>query len=73
MSEDFLKHLSLDELLDLMMQSTKDLVDIINKDKKIKKEYESKRKEVRQLQNFIVAKEVEFNLSLPCNLNDKLN
>ena len=73
MTEDSLKHLSLDELLDLMMQSTKDLVDIINKDKKIKKEYETKRKEVRQLQNFIVAKEVESNLSLLCNLNDKLN
>jgi predicted transcriptional regulator len=53
-----LKRLSLDELMDLLMQSTKELVDMIHKEDKAA--LEAKKKQVQLLQQAIVAKRAEF-------------
>jgi hypothetical protein len=58
MTEDSLRKLSLGELLDLLMQSTKELVGYSHNQSKT--EYESKRQEVELLQRIIVEKQAEF-------------
>ena len=55
MTEDALRRLSLNELLDLLMQSTKELLHHFHNGSK--KEYESKRQEVQLLQRIIVEKQ----------------
>jgi hypothetical protein len=63
MTEDDLRKLSFDELIDLMIQSTKELTDIIHKEDK--KELQAKRQEVQLIQKAIVAKRAEFRPGSP--------
>ena len=55
---DTLKKLPLDELMDLLMQSTKELVDMMHSADT--KALETKKKQVQFLQQAIVAKRAEF-------------
>ena len=58
MTEDDLHKLSLDELFDLMMKSTKELIDFNCGKNEIG--YAQKKEEVQLIQRFIVAKRAEF-------------
>ena len=58
MTEGNLHNLCLDELFELLMQSTKQLLDFSGKENEI--EYEDKRNEVQLIQRFIVSKRAEF-------------
>jgi hypothetical protein len=60
MTEDALKKLSIDALFDMLMKSTKELVDMIHKEGKIK--LEAKKKEVQLIQKAIIAKRTENNI-----------
>ena len=63
MTEDFLNSLSIDELFNVMMESTTELEDMINRESETK--IEAKRKEVQLIQRFIVAKKAQFRPGFP--------
>ena len=58
MTEDELSKLSIDALLDRLMQSTKELINLVHK--KDLSDYEAKKIEVQQLQKIIVARRAEI-------------
>lgn len=58
MTERNLHSLCLDELFDLLIQSTKELMNFNSEENEI--EYEDKRGEVQLIQRFIVSKRAEF-------------
>lgn len=58
MSESDLYKLPIDELFDLLMKSTKELIDFHCTEHEL--EYEEKKKEVQLIQRFIVAKRAGF-------------
>ena len=58
MTDGNLHNLCVDELLDLLIQSTKELMDFNGEENEI--EYEEKRNEVQLIQSFIVSKRAEF-------------
>jgi hypothetical protein len=59
MTEDALNKLSKDALFDMLMKSTKELVDMIHKEGITK--LEAKKKEVQLIQKAIIAKRAENN------------
>jgi hypothetical protein len=58
MTEAKLLELSIDELFDLLMKSTKELIDLNCDQNAIG--YEAKKEEVQLIQRFIIAKRAEF-------------
>ena len=58
MTEDSLNKLPTDKLLDTLMQSTKELIELVHSGNKI--EYEAKKHEVQLIQRVVVARSAEF-------------